>query len=60
MFLQSHIPAKLGIIFVNFFGGMDLMDHFRGVPVPINSYKKPQCQRNDSASDPHATLVYYN
>lgn len=60
MALKSLMPAKLGIIFVNFFGGMDLMDHFRGVPVPINSYKKPQRQRNDSVSDPHTTLVYYN
>ncbi|XP_057208127.1 LOW QUALITY PROTEIN: epidermal retinol dehydrogenase 2 [Triplophysa rosa] len=32
MALKSLMPAKLGIIFVNFFGGMDLMDHFRGVP----------------------------
>ncbi|XP_056125357.1 epidermal retinol dehydrogenase 2 [Rhinichthys klamathensis goyatoka] len=60
MALKSLMPAKLGIIFVNFFGGMDLMDHFRGVPVTINSYKKPQRQQNDSASDPHTTLVYYN
>ncbi|XP_043075722.1 epidermal retinol dehydrogenase 2-like isoform X2 [Puntigrus tetrazona] len=39
MALKSLMPAKLGIIFVNFIGGMDLMDHFRGVPVPIISYK---------------------
>ncbi|XP_067240330.1 epidermal retinol dehydrogenase 2 isoform X1 [Chanodichthys erythropterus] len=59
MALKSLMPAKLGIIFVNFFGGMDLMDHFRGVPVPIISYKKPQRQQNDSVSDPQ-TLIYYN
>lgn len=53
------MPAKLGIIFVNFLGGMDLMDHFRGVPVPIISYKKPLRQRNDSVNDPQ-TLIYYN
>lgn len=54
------MPAKLGIIFVNFIGGMDLMDHFRGVPVPIISYKKTQRQRDDSVSDPQTTLIYYN
>ncbi|XP_026146018.1 epidermal retinol dehydrogenase 2 [Carassius auratus] len=60
MALKSVMPAKLGIIFVNFIGGMDLMDHFRGVPVPIINYKKPQRQRNDSVSDPQTTLIYYN
>ncbi|KAI2652166.1 Epidermal retinol dehydrogenase 2 [Labeo rohita] len=60
MALKSLMPAKLGIIFMNFIGGMDLMDHFRGVPVPIISYKKPQRQRNDSVSDPQSTLIYYN
>ncbi len=54
------MPAKLGIIFVNFIGGMDLMDHFKGGLVPIITYKKPQRQRNDSVSDPQTTLIYYN
>nr|XP_055041544.1 epidermal retinol dehydrogenase 2 [Misgurnus anguillicaudatus] len=60
MALKSLMPTKLGIIFINFFGGMDLMNHFRGVPVPIISYKKPQRQRNDSGSDPQTPLIYYN
>ncbi|XP_041952132.1 epidermal retinol dehydrogenase 2 [Alosa sapidissima] len=52
--IKSFLPAKLGIIFVNFFGGLDLMDRFRGVPVPAASYKKRQ--REDSVGDP----LYYN
>uniref|UniRef100_A0A0E9TFQ3 Uncharacterized protein n=1 Tax=Anguilla anguilla TaxID=7936 RepID=A0A0E9TFQ3_ANGAN len=38
------MPAKLGIIFVNFFGGLDLMDQFRGTPAPFITYKRPQRQ----------------
>ncbi|XP_023687338.1 epidermal retinol dehydrogenase 2 isoform X1 [Paramormyrops kingsleyae] len=48
MALKSFMPAKLGIIFVNFFGGLDLMDRFRGIPVPTVSYKRPQRQRENS------------
>ncbi|XP_028809084.1 epidermal retinol dehydrogenase 2 [Denticeps clupeoides] len=40
MAMKSLMPAKLGIIFVNFFGGLDLMDRFRGVPVPVITYRK--------------------
>ncbi|XP_036437062.1 epidermal retinol dehydrogenase 2 [Colossoma macropomum] len=58
MVLKSFLPAKLGIIFINFFGGLDLMDHFHGVPVPTVTYKKPLRQRSDSSSDPQS-LTYY-
>ncbi|KTF90290.1 hypothetical protein cypCar_00008587 [Cyprinus carpio] len=34
--LTGLMPAKLGIIFI---GGMDLMDHFRGVLVPSSATK---------------------
>nr|XP_015201278.1 PREDICTED: epidermal retinol dehydrogenase 2-like isoform X2 [Lepisosteus oculatus] len=45
MALKSFMPAKLGIIFINFFGGLDLMDKFRGIPVsPPESYKEPATQ----------------
>ncbi len=33
------MPAKLGIIFVNFIGGMDLMDHFGGFFYPLSATK---------------------
>uniref|UniRef100_W5LFD1 Si:dkey-221h15.4 n=1 Tax=Astyanax mexicanus TaxID=7994 RepID=W5LFD1_ASTMX len=36
----KFMPAKLGIIFISFFGGLDLMDHFQGVPIPTSTYKR--------------------
>ncbi|KAI4893418.1 hypothetical protein NFI96_033632 [Prochilodus magdalenae] len=57
MALRSFMPAKLGIIFINFIGGLDLMDHFYGVPVPPVNYKKPLRQRDDS-SEPQSILYY--
>ncbi|XP_029589438.1 epidermal retinol dehydrogenase 2 isoform X2 [Salmo trutta] len=60
MALKSFMPAKLGIILVNFFGGLDLMDRFRGVPVPILPYKKPLRQRYDSIGEPQNAIVYHN
>ncbi|KAL2082480.1 hypothetical protein ACEWY4_022298 [Coilia grayii] len=53
--IKSFLPAKLGIIFVNFFGGLDLMDRFRGVPVPVSTYKK-QHRGNSTGDSP----VFYN
>lgn len=50
------MPAKLGIIFVNFFGGLDLMDRFRGVPAPIVTYKKRQRETSINEDPP----IYYN
>ncbi|KAK1170287.1 epidermal retinol dehydrogenase 2-like isoform X2 [Acipenser oxyrinchus oxyrinchus] len=43
MALKSVMPTKLGIIFVNFLGSLDLMDQFSGVPVsPAASCRKTQ------------------
>ncbi|KAG5846566.1 hypothetical protein ANANG_G00116360 [Anguilla anguilla] len=59
--LKSFMPAKLGIIFVNFFGGLDLMDQFRGTPAPFITYKRPQRQRDNSVTgEPQNALIEYN
>ncbi|XP_018592473.1 epidermal retinol dehydrogenase 2 [Scleropages formosus] len=48
MALKSFMPTRLGILFINFFGGLDLMNQFRGVPMPIVSYKRQQRQRENN------------
>ncbi|KAJ8355795.1 hypothetical protein SKAU_G00185890 [Synaphobranchus kaupii] len=58
--LKSFMPAKLGIIFVNFFGGLDLMDQFRGTPVPLNTYKRPQRPKESVIEEPQNALTEYN
>ncbi|XP_036406502.1 epidermal retinol dehydrogenase 2 [Megalops cyprinoides] len=61
MALKSFMPAKLGIIFVNFFGGLDLMDHFRGVPVPVITFKRPQRPRENSViGEPQNAQIEFN
>ncbi|XP_072536195.1 epidermal retinol dehydrogenase 2 isoform X1 [Salminus brasiliensis] len=59
MALKSFMPAKLGIIFINFLGGLDLMDHFHGVPVPTLTYRKPLRELNDSINEAQS-LIYYD
>ncbi|XP_030628071.1 epidermal retinol dehydrogenase 2 [Chanos chanos] len=59
MAMKSFMPAKLGIIFMNFFGGLDIMDHFRGVPVPVVTYKKLQRQRENSIMELENPLIYF-
>ncbi|MBN3302935.1 RDHE2 dehydrogenase, partial [Amia calva] len=65
--LKSFMPAKLGIIFVNFFGGLDLMDQFRGNPVPPHvSYREQDAQKAEHPEkdsilgETQTTITEYN